>query len=156
MALEIERKFLLKHHDFKKSVVAKHYICQGYIAGADLATVRVRIADGDAFLTLKSQTESFTRSEFEYAIPLVDAEEMLKSFCGIQIKKYRYIVWVEGKCWEIDEFLGENKGLWVAEIELSSEQEEFVLPTWAGEEVTHDTRYRNTALINNPYKNWKE
>lgn len=154
MGVEIERKFLIKNQDFKKETVSKHYLCQAYIEGASLASVRVRIADKEAFLTIKSHAKNFTRSEFEYKIPVSDATDMLNEVCGTQVEKYRHIVWFEGNRWEIDEFLGDNTGLFVAEIELDSEDERFERPSWLGTEVTDDSRYRNSSLAKKPYAQW--
>lgn len=155
MGIEIERKFLLKDESFKALAESKHSFRQGYIEGSEMATVRVRIADEKGFFTIKSKAVNFSRSEYEYEIPLKDAEEMLDKLCGNKVEKYRYIVMNEGNRWEVDEFLGENAGLLVAELELQSEDETFALPSWLGEEITHDIRYRNSYLAENPYKSWK-
>lgn len=154
MGLEIERKFLVKDDSFKKEATEKHLYQQGYIEGPLLATVRIRIVENKGFVTIKGKSVNFTRNEYEYEIPLTDAQEMLSKLCGNKVEKYRYIVWFEGKCWEVDEFIGENLGLVVAELELSSEDETFTLPKWLSEEVTHDFRYRNSYLSQCPYNTW--
>lgn len=154
MGIEIERKFLVKNEGFKAEATAKYRYQQGYIEGPLTATVRVRVIEEKGFITVKSKSVHFTRSEYEYEIPLADAKEMLESLCGNKVEKYRYIVWHEGKRWEIDEMLAANKGLLLAELELQSEQETFALPDWLGEEVTHDFRYRNSYLAANPFQNW--
>lgn len=155
MGIEIERKFLLKDASFKREASSKSLYRQGYVEGSLVATVRVRVIEDKGFLTIKSKSVNYSRDEYEYEIPLADAEEMLTNLCGNKVEKYRYIVWHEGKRWEVDELLGDNEGLWVAEIELQSEDEAFDLPSWLGEEVTHDFRYRNSYLATNPYKSWE-
>jgi adenylate cyclase len=119
--------------------------------------VRVRIAGEQGFLTIKGKTQGISRLEFEYEIPLADAHTLLTELCEKPlIEKYRYLLDYEGFTWEIDEFLGDNAGLIVAEIELKSENQAFVQPDWLGEEVSHDPRYLNANLIRNPYKNWQQ
>jgi CYTH domain-containing protein len=117
-------------------------------------TVRIRIADKQAFITIKGKSTGMSRSEYEYEIPVADAEELLNDFCGSVITKKRYEVRFAGKLWEVDEFLGDNKGLFVAEIELSSEIEAFELPDWISTEVTADKRYFNSSLSIKPYTTW--
>lgn len=155
MGLEIERKFLVKSEDFKREAVEKKLYKQGYIEGAAMATVRVRIIEDKGFLTIKSKAVNYSRSEYEYEIALADANEMLATLCGNKVEKYRYIVCYEGKRWEVDEMLGANKGLLIAELELNSEDEIFELPNWLGEEVSHDYRYRNSELAANPFSEWR-
>ena len=154
MGIEIERKFLIDKS--KIGTLQNGYqIKQGYIQTVDHTTVRVRIRDKDAFLTIKGKSEGATRLEFEYPIPLNDATEMLKNLCSTSvIDKTRYLVKHEGHIWEVDIFKGNNKGLVVAEIELKSENEVFTLPTWVTKEVTEDTRYFNSNLIEHPYSDW--
>lgn len=154
MGIEIERKFLVKNENFKTEATERYLYRQGYIEGTVAATVRVRVIEDKGFFTVKSKSVTFTRNEYEYEIPLADAKEMLESLCGNKVEKYRYIVWHDGKRWEVDEFLGANEGLLVAELELQSEQETFALPDWLGEEVSHDFRYRNSHLATNPFQNW--
>ncbi len=155
MGLEIERKFLVKDGSFKAEAESKKLYRQGYIEGAALATVRVRVIGEKGFLTIKSRAVNFSRNEYEYEIPLPEAEEMLSKLCGNKVEKYRYIVCYEGKRWEVDEMLGANEGLCVAELELQSEDETFTMPNWLGEEVTHDYRYRNSYLAKCPYQSWE-
>ncbi len=154
MGLEIERKFLID-----KNVLGPlkngYQIKQGYIKTVDFTTVRVRIRDKEAFLTLKSKNKGTTRLEFEYPIPLQDANEMLENLCqSALVEKTRYLVEHEGHTWEVDIFEGANQGLIIAEIELKSEDESFVLPKWVKEEVSHDARYYNSNLIEHPYSKW--
>ena len=154
MGIEIERKFLIDTE--KLGTLENGYqIKQGYIQTVDYTTVRVRIRDKDAFLTIKGKSEGATRLEFEYPIPLKDANDMLDNLCQTSfIDKTRYLLKHEGHVWEIDIFEGENKGLVVAEIELKSEDEAFTFPNWVTQEVTDDNRYFNSNLIENPYLNW--
>lgn len=154
MGVEIECKFLI---DKTKLPTLKngYAIKQGYIQTADHTAVRIRIRDKEAFLTIKGKCRGASRLEFEYPIPLSDAEEMLTNLCQSSlIEKTRYLVEHEGHTWEIDVFDGSNKGLIVAEIELESEDEDFSLPEWVSEEVTQDTRYFNSNLIERPYTHW--
>jgi len=153
MGVEIERKFLVKNDDWRDLGVPIHY-AQGYLVADGEKTVRVRVAGEKGFLTIKGRSEGFSRKEFEYPVPVSEALEMLK-LCSIpMIEKYRTRVLHEGKIWEVDEFEGENKGLIMAEIELKSEDETFLIPSWIGPEVTGDIRYFNSYLARNPYKNW--
>jgi len=154
MGVEIERKFLIDE-TLLPQLTDGHTIKQGYIQTADRNTVRVRVSDDKAFLTLKSSSTGATRLEFEYPVPLEDAEQMLENLCQKPfIDKKRYLIEHEGHTWELDIFEGENKGLIVAEVELESENEAFALPAWVKEEVTTDKRYANSNLIQNPYSNW--
>ncbi|MBS9768270.1 MAG: CYTH domain-containing protein [Flavobacteriaceae bacterium] len=154
MGIEIERKFLVKNDSFKANAESKHLYKQGYIEGSLNATVRVRVIEDKGYLTIKSKSVNFSRNEYEYEIPLADAEEMLTNLCGNKVEKYRYIVWHDGNRWEVDEMLGENRGLLIAELELKNENDTFALPDWLGEEVTHDYRYRNSYLAENPFLGW--
>lgn len=146
--LEIEKKFLV-NEKWKAPAEGGAYYRQGYLAESG-ATTRVRIIEerGEkrAFLTIKGKTVGISRPEFEYEIPVSDAEEMLKMALYPEIEKIRYKVNVGGRIWEVDEFLGVHKGLIVAEIELESEKAEYELPEWAGEEVSLDRSYSNAAL----------
>lgn len=153
MGLEIERKFLLKNEDWRSLGVPVHY-AQGYLVADGERTVRVRVAGSKGFLTIKGQTQGFSRKEFEYEVPVDEALEMLK-LCSIpMVEKYRTKVLFDDKIWEVDEFEGDNKGLIMAEIELKSEDESFAIPPWIGLEVTGDIRYYNSFLARNPFKNW--
>lgn len=152
MAIEIERKFLVTNDEWR-SADFKHY-CQGYLNRDQDRTVRVRVVGESAMLTVKSLTSNASRFEFEYEIPVSDARQMLE-FCEQPlIEKNRYCIQFEGMEWEVDEFLGVNLGLVVAEIELESESQLFKRPDWVGEEVTHDHRYFNSSLSKSPYTTW--
>ena len=155
MGIEIERKFLI---DTGKLPPLTHgyTIKQGYIPTADHTTVRIRVHDQDAFLTIKGKSVGASRLEFEYSIPLQDANDMLEALCqSAVVEKTRYLVEHEGHTWEVDVFEGSNKGLVVAEVELDSEEEAFALPSWVTKEVTDDIRYFNSNLIDNPYSKWQ-
>ena len=157
MGLEIERKFLVNKDKWEKLKLANfEYINQGYISVEPHKTIRVRKSLTKAYLTIKGITENATRQEFEYEIPLSDAVQLLEKFSTNNLEKKRYEIQHCGKTWEIDEFLGKNKGLLVAEIELESEDETFFKPEWLGEEVTNDAKYFNSNLTINPYENWEQ
>ena len=154
MATEIERKFLVRGDAWKAQGTSER-TRQGYLRTAGSATVRVRVAGERGFLTIKGPTRGMTRSEFEYPIPLADAQALLDTLCERpQIEKLRYRIPAGAHTWEVDEFLGDNAGLVVAEIELGSEDEPFDRPAWLGEEVSADPRYRNAALAQRPHRTW--
>ncbi len=156
MALEIERKFLVKDESWREHASRKLY-CQGYLSRQQGRTIRVRRVEDKAFLTIKGKTtQRCLRKEFEYEIPLADGIELLDNLCEKPlIEKYRHLVSYGGMEWEIDEFLGDNYPLIVAEIELESVSQQFAKPQWLGEEVTHDPRYFNSSLVSHPYTDWK-
>jgi mutator protein MutT len=152
MPVEIERKFLVTGDDWR--AVPGFTYRQGYLCLDPDRTVRVRVGGGSAFLTVKGATHGATRLEFEYAIPADDVEALLL-LCGSSlVEKVRRRVDVSGSLWEVDEFLGRNQGLVVAEIELTSEDQPFHRPSWLGDEVTHDPRYYNSNLATMPYSEW--
>jgi len=165
MGKEIERKFLVKDNTFETLAEGTYYH-QGYIPTLNGMTVRVRIAGTKGFVTFKDRAVGFSRHEFEYEIPVDEAKQMLELMCSRpQIEKYRYVIdagvgtlpdktSVEGLHWEVDRFMGDNEGLVVAEIEVPTEDTQFDLPSWVGEEVTGDKRYYNSHLCRNPYKDW--
>lgn len=156
MALEIERKFLVNREAWRPTSHFKH--CkQGYLSIGPPVAVRVRIMDGVGTLNIKTATVEIERMEFEYEIPLVDAEELLDEAClGRIVEKTRYYADHGGKRWEIDVFENENEGLIVAEVELDSPDQPFEKPDWATQEVSHDPRYLNSNLSLNPYSAWKK
>lgn len=155
MGREIERKFLVHDETWRKDSIGIHYR-QGYIP-ADGCTVRVRIAGEKAFLTLKVRETFIARTEFEYAIPREEAEEMLARVCTAgMVEKMRYVVRHGDLCWEIDVFEGANAGLIVAEVELMHEEQAIELPEWVGAEVTHDPRYLNSHLAVHPFRAWDD
>ncbi|MCH8503673.1 MAG: CYTH domain-containing protein [Ectothiorhodospiraceae bacterium] len=155
MATEIERKFLVVSDDWRACVQRSQPMRQGYLSGGRKGSIRVRIAGYRAWLNIKSATLGVRRLEFEYAIPLQDAAEMLERLCdGPLVEKVRHEVPLGDHLWEVDEFQGENAGLIVAEVELADEDETFTMPSWAGEEVSNDPRYYNVSLVKSPYSTW--
>ena len=158
MPVEIERKFLLASDAWRRDVSRSEPMAQGYLAGppASRCSVRVRIAGDDAWLNIKSLALGVERDEYEYAIPRADAERMLATLCGERVEKIRHHVTVGGHLFEVDEFIGDNAGLIVAEIELSHADEPFERPAWLGREVTPLARYYNVNLATHPYSRWSE
>ena len=155
MGIEIERKFLVDKEKWNKVIKEKQSLYrQGYIVSDPEKTIRVRLTDKAAFLTIKGLTVGASRPEFEYNIPVEEAQQLLDGFCNSVVSKIRYFIPYEGKLWEVDEFLGENDGLIVAEIELTSEAETFSLPEWIDREVTTEKKYSNSNLAINPYRSW--
>jgi adenylate cyclase len=156
MAIEVEQKFLLANDCWRAQVYRSEKFVQGYLSSEATASIRVRICGEQAWLNIKSATIGAQRHEYEYAIPVGDADEILHNLCRRPlIEKIRHFVNVGGHIWEIDEFSGENQGLIVAEIELSAAGDVFVKPDWLGEEVTSDLRYYNNNLVLHPYNKWK-
>ena len=150
MAVEIERKFLLASDAWREGARGQVFR-QGYLCISQDATVRVRHAGTRAYLTIKGATAGMSRAEFEYDIPVADAEALLRDHClKPLIEKTRYEVPFAGKTWTVDVFEGANAGLVVAEIELNHGDEQVTLPPWIGTEVTDDPRYRNSALVSEP------
>lgn len=152
---EIERKFLVTG-DYKKEVVSSRKIIQGYISSSPERTVRVRMEEQRGFLTIKGKSTSggLTRFEWEREISREDAENLLKLCEGGLVEKTRYIVEFEKHRFEVDEFSGDSEGLVIAELELESEEENFIKPLWLGEEVSFDKRYFNLYLSQHPFKTW--
>ena len=152
MGVEIERKLQLKNSDWKQYAEKSIRMKQQYLPFQEKSgTGRIRIAGDHAFLTLKTRVKGISRGEFEYEIPVEDADRIMELICqGFSVEKTRYIVPFAGKIWEIDEFAGDNAGLILAEIELDSEDEKFELPPWIGEEVTGDFHYYNSYLAEHP------
>lgn len=157
MALEIERKYRVVGEDWRPLVSAKKRICQAYLADTEQISLRVRIKDETtATLTIKTAAPGHTRQEFEYSVPLDDAEELLLVRTGAIVVKTRHIVPAAGDLvWEIDVFEGENAGLVLAEIELEHADQTFEHPAWLGEEVTFDRRFYNSELARLPFSRWR-
>lgn len=156
MAIEVEHKFLLANDRWRAQVCRSEAFIQGYLSSDPSCSIRVRISGERAWLNIKSATPGTQRHEFEYAIPLADAEEMVGTVCRRPlIEKIRHFVDIDGHTWEIDEFSGDNAGLIVAEIELAAPGEAFTKPAWLGAEVTDDLRYYNNSLVSHPYNSWK-
>lgn len=148
MGKEIERKFLVDEDLWQKSKPNSGVsIIQGYILKSIEKTVRIRITDEKAWLTIKGATKGVSRSEYEYEIPTLDAKAMLEEFCSTYISKTRYELYLNEFVWEIDEFKSPNEGLILAEIELTHENEEFPKPNWLGMEVSDDPAYFNANMI---------
>lgn len=161
MGVEIERKFLLRSDAWRPAVERSERIAQGYLVGAEAlragltrASVRVRRAGERAWLNIKSAQLGIERAEYEYPVPLADAEALLASLCDGVLEKFRHIVTVDGVVFEIDEFLGDNAGLVVAEVELDAPDAAFPRPDWLGREVSELGRYYNVNLIEHPYARW--
>lgn len=158
MSKEIERKFLVTSPAYRRLAVGTPY-CQGYIPTLSGMTVRVRIAGERAYLTLKDKAVGCSRNEFEYPIPLADARQMLALMCErplVEKLRYRIPAAEAGLVWEVDEFLGDNAGLVIAEMEVPDEATVFTLPEWVGREVTGVRRYNNAALVRHPYARWTD
>ncbi|RXR00940.1 CYTH domain-containing protein [Pseudoxanthomonas composti] len=161
MAIEIERKFLVTGDAWRAAAHAVIPMAQGYLndvgaveAGTQKASVRVRLQGETAFLNIKSRQMGHTRQEFEYPVPVEDARALLALCVGGLVDKRRHLVTVGAHLWEVDEFLGDNAGLVVAEVELGAADEAFEKPEWAGAEVTDEGRYYNLALASHPYARW--
>jgi adenylate cyclase len=154
MGIEIERKFLVASDAWRQQARTATRFSQGYLSRDPARTVRVRIAGPQAFLTIKGATTGASRAEFEYPVPVDDAQQLLALSDGPVVEKVRHLCVVEGMTWEVDEFLGANAGLVVAEIELTSEDQAFVQPAWLGAEVTGDARYVNANLAVRPFTTW--
>ncbi|MBC3809455.1 CYTH domain-containing protein [Undibacterium seohonense] len=154
MGLEIERKFLVLGDDWKQ-LAEPVFMRQGYLSSEAGRVVRVRVEGQSAMLTIKGKTIGISRGEWEYAIPLADAKELLDGVCQQPlIEKHRYRIAIDEVVWEVDEFFGDNAGLVVAEVELTSADQVFVKPSWLGEEVSHDYRYANANLFKHPFSRW--
>ena len=155
MGKEIERKFLVDESSLPSDINGTEY-SQSYISINESGVVRVRIKEETAVLTIKSGGLEISRDEFEYEIPLEDAKALQNIFNNEIIYKTRYNIIYKGKKWEVDQFHKQNKGLWIAEIELESEGESFDVPEWVLEEVTGDEKYYNSNLSKHPYNSWQE
>ncbi|KJH67683.1 CYTH domain-containing protein [Chromobacterium violaceum] len=153
MALEIERRFVVSGDGWRGLAPAVQYR-QGYLSVEKERTVRVRVVGEQAWLTLKSNISNVSRHEFEYPIPLADAQTIMGAMCPMVVDKLRHRIEHGGFVWEVDEFFGDNAGLVLAEIELPDEDTPFAKPDWVGEEVTEDGRYTNAYLSKHPYRSW--
>lgn len=156
--IEIERKFLVKGAGYREDATSHIRILQGFLSADPDRTIRVRCIGNHGFLTIKGRTfdQGTSRPEWEYEIPLQEAEELLSLCIPTPVEKVRYQVPCGSHTFEVDEFLGANQGLVLAEVELQNKREEFMRPSWLGVEVTGDPRYYNSQLSQNPYSKWKE
>ena len=156
MPIEIERKYLVKYNLWDALAKPKgEYYRQGYVVNEMSKTVRVRATENQGFITIKGKTDNpAVKPEYEYQIPKAEAIELLDGFTENNIEKIRYKIEYQGKIWEIDLFYGDNEGLIVAEIELNSMEESYQIPEWIDREVTHESKYFNSNLSKNPFKNW--
>ena len=156
MALEIERRFLIKNDNWKKFIIKKIYIEQGYLSKSlNDWIIRIRLTDKNSKIALKKHIKGFTNFEFEYSIPRSDAETIMSNLSNT-VKKDRYFLEIEKKSWIIDCFKENNYPLEIAEIELSNEEEELILPSFISKEITGLTHYSNFSLANKPFSDWKE
>ena len=153
MSTEIERKFLVVSNAWRKLAQGERYV-QGYLSSVPDRTVRVRLSGETCTLTIKGRSAGISRQEFEYNIPIADAEPLLALCERPLIEKTRYRIPHAGRIWEVDEFAGVNAGLVIAEVELESEHAAIDLPAWVGAEVSHDARYFNSNLVSKPYTTW--
>ena len=163
MGIEIERKFLLANDDWRQAITTSKHIAQGYLvdvralrSGMARASVRVRISGEQAWLNIKSVELGISRAEYELPLALADAQTMLDTLCNGVLEKTRHHVDVEGWTFEIDEFLGANRGLVVAELELPEADAAYPRPSWLGREVSNLARYFNVNLLEHPYAEWNE
>jgi len=157
LAIEIERKYLVKHDVWRADPAQGKRYRQGYLSTDADRVVRVRTVGDQGFLTIKGATTGIERLEFEYPIPVADADAMLDRLCARPlIEKTRYRVPFEGRVWEVDVFEGENAGLIIAEVELPAVGAVVALPPWAGAEVSADPRYYNSNLTRHPYARWRD
>lgn len=156
MGTETERKFLVTDNSWRQEAGESRHLRQGYLSIEGATSVRIRTDGHEAWLTIKGPREGLSRPEFEYAVPMEDAEILLGMCGGQLVEKIRHSVPWQGRLWEVDEFTGANKGLIVAELELVLADEEFARPAWLGEEVTDDPRYLNANLSTKPFHEWQQ
>ncbi len=154
VALEIERKFLVRDDTWRAQADQGTAYRQGYLSKSGQSTVRVRLAADEAWITIKGAVEGLVRSEYEYPIPTADAAALLDLCTLPVIEKTRFLVEHSGHTWEVDVFAGANAGLIVAEVELDRADAVVALPSWVGDEVSHDPRYKNSSLSTNPFSRW--
>ena len=157
MAVEIERKFRVSGDAWRAQARSRRLLRQGYLANTARASVRVRLDDDEGWLSVKSMRGGMTRDEYEVQIARTDAQEMLERLCeGFAIEKWRHLVDYAGHTWEVDEFLAENAGLVIAELELPAEDTPFERPPWLGAEITDEERFYNVRLSQKPFRHWPE
>jgi adenylate cyclase len=155
MPVEIERKFLVTGDGWRAQVARSERFRQGYLATTGSCSIRVRVGGASGWIGVKGRVVGMSRAEYEYEIPPAEANEILDTMCdGGSVEKHRHWIEIGGREWEVDEFLGANAGLVVAELEIESEQAEFARPPWLGREVTDDVRYYNASLAQRPWSSW--
>ncbi len=154
MGTEIERKFLVRDDGWRADAATSAILQQGYLSVGEPVTVRVRREANQAWLNIKGPSQGLARAEFEYTIPIADAEALLGLCHGNLVEKRRHRIPRDGKVWEVDEFLGANAGLIVAEVELLRADEPFTRPAWLGREVSLDRRFQNASLSQKPFASW--
>ncbi len=155
MGIEIERKFIVNIDKWNEVVKTQNFfVRQGYLMINHVISIRVRQTEANGYITIKGNKVGITRSEFEYSIPKEEAEQLIDKYATSILSKFRYIIEFKNKLWEVDEFLEDNSGLIIAEIELCSETEQFELPEWIDKEVTHEEKYYNSNLSTHPFTNW--
>ena len=154
MGREIERKFLVNDESWRGAVQSSAVLRQGYLAVDDGTTVRVRTDGAVAWLTIKGPAEGLSRAEFEWTVPVAEAETLIGLCRGRVVEKTRHKIRSGGHVWEIDEFAGTNRGLVMAEVELQQADEEVAMPPWVGREVSGDRRFDNASLALRPYESW--
>jgi adenylate cyclase len=156
MAIEIERKFLVRGEEWRALVTKSSWLVQAYLAREAGTSVRVRIIDdASSTITVKSQGADICRYEFEYPIPLLDAQTLIALRTGLVVSKRRHLVPHGRLFWEVDVFAAENTGLVIAEVELKEESQHLTLPSWVGREITHDDRFSNSRLANRPFRSFR-
>jgi adenylate cyclase len=153
MKREIERRFLVEGSEWKEALPV--FYRQAYLHVGSACVVRIRLEGDAAVLTVKGRPRGLARDEFSYPVPMEDARRLFAFSCGAVVEKWRRRLEFGGKWWDVDEFVGENAGLVLAEIELEREEEPFAPPPWLGKEVTHDARYLNARLAMEPYSSWR-
>lgn len=155
MSVEIEHKYLVKSGLWKQITPEQSVeVKQAYLSTDPNRTIRVRTIGSKAFITIKGKSIGASRPEYEYEIPVVDALQLIENFSSHLVEKTRHYIKVDGKAWEVDEFKGLNAGLFVAEIELENDNEQYTLPLWADTEVTTDPKYANSNLALRPFSAW--
>lgn len=153
--LEIERKFLVDHDHWSSLPKSEGSLCvQGYLSMDNQKIIRIRLIENRGILTIKGKSDNYSRDEYEYEIPFQEARELLDKFTKNPIEKHRYTIQSEHHIWEVDVFAGENRGLIIAEIELTRPDEQFTIPHWIAKEVTSDSRYYNAYLSEHPFTKW--
>lgn len=154
MGIEIERKFLVKSDEWRP-LGKQIFYQQGYLLADKNRTIRIRTFDEKGFITIKGSSKGISRSEFEYEIPVEEAKMILETLCEKPlIKKYRTKIKFNNLIWEVDEFIDENYGLIIAEVELEHENQKIKIPNWIGKEVSGDIKYNNSMLVKNPFTKW--